>query len=200
MKHISEDQLVDLVDGETPSEVETHLDECDRCRSRVDTLARQLDDLRDIARESVDDAELHRLLVLFRRLGPAKRGGATDWLARLVRSSSSDPAPAAVRGVASGQLMEYDGGSHTVLLRAGARGSRPTVTVVGQIEPTAESGELGGTFSLTDEDGHVLVSDVDRFGEFQLDEVAPGRYSGAWWIGDRILVIPRIEIGIDDAS
>jgi hypothetical protein len=148
-----------------------------------------------MSRESVDDSELHRLKVLFRQLGPGENR-APRWIARLVRSSAA--APAAARGLASGEIAEYTAGPYTLMLRVGALGSRSTVSVIGQIANVEEQRSVGGTFALTPPNGRVRLSDVDEFGEFNLPEVEPGRYRGTWWFGDQIMVVHNVEIGSDD--
>ena len=199
MDHISEDQLVDLVTGLEDPEVRVHVGSCGRCRSRYELWLQRIEDLRDVTREGVDEREIHRLAVLYRQLGPG-RDRARSWVARLVRASSWSAAPAAVRGVAAGQLMEYSAGSHSVLLRVGARGSRPTVSVVGQIEAVDGDAEVGGAFALLAAEGETRIADVDRFGEFHLEGIEPGSYTGTWCFEDRVLVVPGVEIGTDDEA
>ncbi len=195
MDHLTEAHIIDLIEGEGPSEAEAHLAECSQCRSAQRLWQERIESLREMSRESLDDAELHRLRVLYRQLGPGK-DQAPRWIARLVRSSAA--APAAARGVASGEIMEYSAGPYTLMLRVGAQGSRSTVSVIGQIATNDRDRGIGGTFALTPPNGRVRLSDVDQFGEFNLPEVAPGSYRGTWWFGDQIMVVHDVEIGTDD--
>lgn len=195
MDHLTEAHIIDLIEGEGPSEAEAHLADCSKCRSEKRLWVDRIEALREMSRESVDDSELHRLKVLYRQLGPGQ-GRAPRWIARLVRSSAA--APAAARGVASGEIMEYNAGPYSLMLRVGAQGSRSTVPVIGQIASVEQNREIGGTFALTPPEGRVRLSDVDQFGEFNLPEVAPGSYQGTWWFGDQIMVVHDIEIGTDD--
>lgn len=195
MDHMTETQIIDLIEGEGPTEAEAHIAGCAQCGSLRKLWEERLEALREMSRETLDDTELHHLKVLFRQLGPGRKP-ASRWIAKLVRSSVA--APAAVRGVASGEIMEYSAGPYTLMLRVGARGTRPTVSVVGQIATVEEHRQIGGTFALTPPDGRVRLSDVDRFGEFNVPEVSPGNYRGTWWFGDQLMVVHDVEIGTDD--
>lgn len=195
MNHLTEAHIIDLIEGEGSSEAEAHLADCSRCRSEKRIWVERLEALREMSRESVDESELHRLKVLYRQLGPGQ-GRAPRWIASLVRSSAA--APAAARGVASGEIAEYSAGPYTLMLRVGAQGSRPTVSVIGQIATVDQDRDIGGTFALTPPTGPVRLSDVDQFGEFNLPEVEPGSYRGTWWFGDQIMVVHDVEIGSDD--
>ena len=195
MDHMSEGQIIDLIQGEGPSGAEDHIAQCSECRSVQHFWVERIDALREMSRESLDESELHRLRVLFRQLGPGQNR-APHWIAKLVRSSHS--APAAARGVASGEIMEYSAGPFNVMFRVGARGSRSTVSVVGQIEAVEAGNEIGGSFSLVSPGMPERFSDVDQFGEFHLPDVAPGSYRGTWWFEDQIMIVPEIEIGTDE--
>ena len=195
MDHLTEAHIIDLIAGEGPSEAEAHLADCSTCRSLERLWVERIESLREMSREGLDDSELHNLKVLYRQLGPGK-DRAPRWIARLVRSSAAGPA--AARGVASGEIMEYSAGPYSLMLRVGAQGSRPSVSVIGQIAPAEQGREIGGTFALTPSNGRVRLSDVDQFGEFNLPEVAPGNYRGTWWFGDQIMVVHDIEIGTDE--
>lgn len=195
MDHLTETHIIDLIEGEGSSEAEAHLADCSECRSERRLWVERIEALREMSRESVDDSELHRLKVLYRQLGPGQ-DRAPRWIAMLVRSSAA--APAAARGVASGEIMEYNAGPYSLMLRVGAKGSRSAVSVIGQIASNEQDREIGGTFALTPPNGRVRLSDVDQFGEFNLPEVAPGSYRGTWWFGDQIMVVHNVEIGTDD--
>jgi len=197
MNHLTEPHIIDLIEGEGSSEAEAHLAECSECRSEKRLWIGRFEALREMSRESVDESELHRLKVLYRQLGPGEER-FPRWTARLVRSSTA--APAAARGLASGEIAEYTAGPYTLMLRVGAQGSRPTVSVIGQIASEKQDRNIGGTFALTPPNGRVRLSDVDQFGEFNLPEVAPGSYRGTWWFGDQIMVVHDVEIGSDDES
>jgi len=195
MNHLTEAQIIDLIEGEGSSEAEAHLAGCSKCRSEKQLWVERVEALREMSRESVDESELHHLKVLYRQLGPGQ-DRVPRWIASLVRSSAA--APAAARGVASGEIMEYNAGPYTLMLRVGAQGSRSTVSVIGQIASIEQDRNIGGTFALTPPNGQVRLSDVDQFGEFNLPEVAPGSYRGAWWFGDQIMVVHDVEIATDD--
>ena len=198
MDHMSEAQIIELLDGEIPAEAEAHLAVCESCRSCYQGWVDRIEALAEMNQASLDDTELHRLAVLYRQLGPGA-DRRPNWIARLVRSSRT--APAAVRGLASGEVMEYSAGDVGVMLRVGARSAaRPTADVVGQIETEDESVALGGTFWLSREGGADRCSDVDEFGEFRLRGVKPGAYVGTWCHDDGVMVVPEIEIGADDGS
>jgi anti-sigma factor RsiW len=195
MDHLTEARIIDLIEGEAPSEAEPHLAACAECRSQKRLWVDRIEALREMSRVSVDESELHQLRVLYRQLGPGQ-DRAPRWIASLVRSSAATPA--ATRGVASGEIAEYVAGPYTLMLRVGARGTRPTVPVIGQIASVDEDRDIGGTFALTPPNGRVRISDVDQFGEFNLPEVEPGSYRGTWWFGDQIMVVHNVEIGTDD--
>lgn len=195
MDHMTEAQIIDLIEGEGPSEAEAHLAGCEQCSSLRELWVERLEALREMSRETLDEKELHHLKVLFRQLGPGSKP-VQRWIAELVRSSVA--APEAVRGLASGEIMEYSAGPYTLMLRVGARGTRAAVSVVGQIASDDDDRKIGGTFALTPPDGRVRMSDVDRFGEFNLPEVLPGSYRGTWWHGDQLMVVHNVEIGTDD--
>jgi len=196
MDHLTEAHIIDLIEGEGPSETEAHLADCSRCRSTKRLWVERIEALREISRETIDESELHNLKVLYRQLGPGQ-DRTPRWIASLVRSSAA--APAAARGVASGEIMEYHAGPFNVMLRVGARGSRPTVSVVGQIAADEDGNEIGGTFALSSPGKQGHFSHVDQFGEFHMPDVVPGSYRGTWWFEDQIVIVPAIEIGSDDA-
>jgi hypothetical protein len=195
MDHLTEAQIVDLIGGENTDGAEAHFDGCETCRSARDLWADRIEALREMSRESLDDSELHHLKVLYRHLGPGK-ARPESLIARLVRTSAT--APAATRGVAAGEIMEFGAESHTLMLRVGARGPRSTLSIVGQIAAAGGGRKIGGIFALTPPDGRVRLSDVDQFGEFQLTDVTPGTYRGTWWFEDQLMVVPDVEIGTDD--
>ena len=197
MDHMSEGQIIDLIQGEGPSDAEGHIAQCSECRSVQHLWVERIEALREMSRETLDDSELHHLRVLYRQLGPGQNRTAL-WIARLVRSSAA--APAAARGLVSGQIMEYNAGPYVLMLRVGAQGSRSAVSVIGQIASVEEDRKIGGTFALTPPNGQVLMSDVDEFGEFSLNGVVPGCYRGTWWFGDQFMVVHDVEIGTDDES
>lgn len=195
MEHLTEAHIIDLIEGDGSSEAEAHFAGCPECRSQERLWVDRIEALREMSREGVDDSELHHLKVLFRQLGPGP-GRAPRWIASLVRSSAASPA--AARGVASGEIMEYNAGPYTLMLRVGARGSRSTVSVIGQIATVDQDRGIGGTFALTPPSGRVRLSDIDQFGEFALPEVTPGTYQGTWWFGDQIMVVDNVGIATDD--
>ena len=195
MDHMTEAQIIDLIEGEGPTGADSHIEDCPRCRSVRNLWIERLEALREMNRETLDESELHLLRVLFRQLGPGQNQ-VQRWIAKLVRSSAA--APAAVRGVASGEIMKYSAGPYTLMLRVGAQRSRSTVSVVGQIASVKEDRQIGGTFVLTPPNGRVRLSDVDQYGEFNLTEVSPGSYRGTWWFGDQLMVVHEVEIGTDD--
>lgn len=197
MDHMNEAQIIDLIAGDGAPEDRAHLEACAECRAVEQRWIERVDALREIGREQLDEAEMHRLRVLFRQLGPGP-GRVVKWVAKLVRSSASAPATATARGVASGEIMDFSAGRYSLMLRVGARGSRQAVSVVGQVVCEEDDCAVGGMFALTPPDGRVRLSDVDRFGEFQLTDVAPGTYRGTWWFEDQLMVVPEVEIGTDD--
>ena len=195
MDHMTEAQIIDLVQGEDLPEVDAHLKECDQCRSLQQIWSERIDDLRALGRETLDDSEIHRLQVLFRHLGPSQSLGPR-WIADLVRSSQT--APSAARGLVTGEIMEYNAGPFNLMLQVGARGPHSQASVVGQIGTDDDDRPFGGTFSVISPEGHERFSDVDEFGEFHLADLPAGSYRGLWWFEDQTLVVPSIEIGTDD--
>ena len=195
MDHLTEAQIIDLIEGEGPSEAEAHLAACSECRSAKRLWVERIEALREMSRESVDESELHRLKVLYRQLGPGE-DRAPRWIASLVRSSAA--APAAARGVASGEIAEYtpDPTPSCCGSVPAGRGRRCPSSVRSQ--PSKNSASVGGTFALTPPGERVRLSDVDQFGEFNLPEVEPGSYRGTWWFGDQIMIVHNVEIGTDD--
>lgn len=196
MDHLTAAQIVDLIGGEESAEARQHLASCSRCRELEAAWVRRMDSLRELAREGLDPAELHRLRVMFRQLGPG-RDEAEHWLATLVRSS--DRQPVAVRGAASGTVSEYQAGPYTLLVRVGPVSRRETVSVHGQL--TQRHGESGaGTMALSSADGRAYVCDIDQFGEFHLREVPTGRYHALWWLERGAVEVTSLEIGTDEAG
>lgn len=195
MDHTTETQIIELLQGEDLPDVDTHLKDCDRCRSLHRLWSDRMDDLRSLNRESLDDSEVHQLRVLYRHLGPTT-SPSTRWLATLVRTSRT--APSAARGLVTGEIMEYSAGPFNIMLQVGARGPRSQTSVVGQIGTTEADCGIGGTFSVISAAGHERFSDVDEFGEFHLEDLPAGRYRGAWRFEDQMLIVPSIEIETDD--
>jgi hypothetical protein len=195
MDHITEAQIIELLQGEGSAEAVTHLKTCARCRSLQQLWNERIEGLRALSRESLDDLEIHRLRVLYRHLGPSE-DHLPRWIATLVRSSRT--APAAVRGLVSGEIMEYSAGPFNIMLQVGNHGPQSKVTMVGQIGTTEDEPQIGGTFSVISAAGHERFSDVDEFGEFHLADLPVGSYRGTWWFEDQMLIVPSIEIGPDD--
>jgi hypothetical protein len=196
MDHLTAAQIVDLIGGEDIPGARRHLEACSRCRELEAIWVRRMDSLREIEREGLDPAELHKLRVMYRQLGPKRAEGA-HWLANLVRSS--DRQPVAVRGAASGRVSEYEAGPYTLLVRVGPVSRKATVSVHGQL--TRKHGDAGvGTMALSAADGRAYVCDIDRFGEFHLREVTPGRYRALWWLDQGAVEVTDLEIGTDEAG
>ena len=195
MNHLSESQVIDLICGEDIAEATEHLKSCRRCRLLHRTWIQRMELLRDLHRESLDDAELHSLRAMYRHLGPKPSLG-TRWPATLVRAS--DGALAAVRGTASGTILEFSAGPYDVLLRVGTPDRRSTVAVYGQLTKGEGAGDLTGRASFTAGDGTTFICDVDRFGEFFLPDGTAGRYRVQLWINGGIVEIEDLQIGIDE--
>jgi hypothetical protein len=195
MDHLTEAQIIDLIQGEDLPEADAHLKECERCRSLQRLWSDRMDDLRSLSRESLDDSEIHRLRVLYRHFGPTESRGRR-WIAALVRSSHT--APGAARGLVSGEIMEYSAGPFNLMLQIGAPGPHSQASMIGQIGTTEDDRGFGGTFSVISATGHERFSDVDEFGEFHLADLPVGRYRGTWWFEDQMLIVPSIQIGTDD--
>lgn len=194
MNHLTAAQIIDLIGGDEQPGAREHLDSCSACRELHQTWLRRMDSLRDLERERLDESELHKLRVMYRQLGPKRADGA-HWLASLVRSS--DSAPAAVRGAASGAISEYEAGPYTLLVRVGPVGRGEKVSIHGQL--TATGGELGGgTLALSAADGRAYVCDIDRFGEFHLQRVPSGHYRALWWFEGGAVEVVDLEIGNDE--
>jgi hypothetical protein len=134
---------------------------------------------------------------MYRELGP-QPAGAARWLARLVRTSVLQPV--AVRGAVSGSISEYEAGPYNLLLRVGPTGRGLTVSVHGQL--TTMRGDVGGggTLALSALDGRAYVCDIDRFGEFHLAGVVPGRYRALWWIDGGAIELADLAIGGDETD
>ncbi len=194
MNHLGESQIIDLMCGEKGGQAADHLDSCVRCRRLHRRWIGRLESLRDLHRETLDQAELHNLRVMYRHLGPRPSLGRR-WAARLVRAS--DGQLAAVRGVASGTILEFSAGPYGVLLRVGTPDRRSTVAVYGQLTRGEDAGDLTGRASFAAGDGSTYVCDVDQFGEFFLPAGKPGRYRVQLWIGGEIVAIDDLEIGVD---
>jgi hypothetical protein len=196
MDHLTSAQIVDLIGGGDEPGAREHLDECPACRELEATWIGRMDSLRELEQERLDPAEVHRLRVMYRQLGPKRIEGSYR-LASLVRSS--DRQPAAVRGVAAGRVSEYEAGPYTLLVTVGPVGRRETVAVHGQL--TASRGEAGsGMMTLSSANGRAYICDIDRYGEFHLREVIPGRYRALWWVDEGAVEVADLEIGTDEAS
>jgi hypothetical protein len=152
--------------------------------------------LRDLHRESLDEAELHRLRVMYRQLGPHSVEGFR-WVGRLVRGSAMQPA--AVRGVVSGSTTEYEAGPYNLLMRVGPAGRGSTVSVHGQLTTTRGDAGSGGTMALSSTGSGAYVCDIDRFGEFHLKGVSPGRYRALLWVDGGAIELLDLSIGGDEA-
>jgi hypothetical protein len=194
MNHLSPSQLIDLICGEDIADAEEHLASCRQCRLLHQTWIRRIEDLTDLHRETLDEAEIHYLRTMFRHLGPKPSLG-TRWLAVLQRAS--DRPLAAVRGTASGSTLEYAAGPFHILLRVGTPDRRSSVAVYGQLE-NPEGGDLSGKASFTADDGTTRICDVDRFGEFFLADGSAGRYRVQLWIDGEVVEIDDLHIGLDD--
>lgn len=195
MSHVSESQIIDLICGEDLAEAAEHLKSCRRCRDLNRTWMRRMESLRDLHREGLDDAELHNLRAMYRHLGPKPSLG-TRWSAKLVRDS--DAPLAAVRGTTSGAILEFSAGPYDVLFRIGTPSRRSTVAVYGQLTSGEGAGDLAGSASFTAGDGTTFICDVDQFGEFYLPDGTAGRYRVQLWIGDVIVEIEELQIGLDE--
>ena len=195
MNHLSEAQIIDLICGEELAKADEHLKSCQRCRLLHRTWIRRMESLRDLHRESLDEAELHSLRAMYRYLGPKPSLG-TRWTATLVRAS--DGQLAAVRGTASGSILEFSAGPYNVLFRVGTPDRRSTVAVYGQLTGREGAGDLAGRAAFTAGDGTTFICDVDRFGEFFLPDGTAGRYRVQLWINGGVVDIEELEIGIDE--
>ena len=195
MNHLSESQVIDLIGGEDIAGAVEHLKSCRRCLNLHRTWIRRMEALRDLHRENLDEAEIHSLRAMYRHLGPKPSLG-TRWTATLVRAS--DGQLAAVRGTASGTILEFSAGPYDVLFRVGTPDRRSTVAVYGQLTGGEGAGDLAGRASFTAGDGSTFICDVDRFGEFFLPDGTAGRYRVQLWINGGILEIEELEIGIDE--
>ncbi len=197
MEHLTDERIVDLIGGDEIPGAHEHLDSCSRCRALHQQWLLRMELLRDLYRETIESPELHRLRVMYRELGP-QPAGAARWLARLVRTSVLQPA--AVRGAVSGSIAEYEAGPYNLLLRVGPTGRGSTVSVHGQL--TAARGDVGGggTMALSALGGRAYVCDIDRFGEFHLAGVVPGRYRALWWIDGGAIELADLAIGDDETG
>jgi len=197
MEHLTDERIVDLIGGDEIPGAHEHLVSCSRCRALHQQWLQRMELLRDLHRETVDTAELHRLRVMYRELGPQPAGTAR-WLARLVRTTAMQPA--AVRGAVSGSILEYEAGPYSLLLRVGTVGRGSTVSVHGQL--TTMRGDVGGggTMALSAVDGRAYVCDIDRFGEFHLARIVPGRYRALWWIDGGAIELADLAIGGDETD
>lgn len=194
MSHMDASQVIDLILGEEASGAADHLKSCRRCRQLHRTWIRRMESLRDLHRESLDEAESHRLRVMYRQLGPHPSVGGR-WLASLVRAS--DGQLAAVRGVASGTILEYSAGPYNVLLRVATPDLRSTIAVYGQLTKDDGAPDLSGWASFVADDGADFICTLDRFGEFHLPSGAPGCYRVVLWVGGEVVEIDDLRIGID---
>ncbi len=195
MNHLSESQVIDLICGEDIAEAAEHLKSCRRCHHLHRSWIRRMDSLRDLHRESLDDAELHNLRAMYRHLGPKPSLG-TRWPATLVRAS--DAPLAAVRGTTAGTILEFSAGPYNVMFRVGTPDRRSTVAVYGQLTSGEGTGDLAGRASFTAGDGTTFICDVDRFGEFFLPDGTAGRYRVQLWINGGIVEIEELQFGIDE--
>jgi hypothetical protein len=197
MDHITEQTIVDLIGGDEIAGAQEHLASCARCRELHRRWIERMELLRDLHRETLDEAELHRLRVMYRQLGPQPVEGVR-WVARLVRGSAMQPA--AVRGVVSGGIAEYEAGPYTLLVQVGPAGRGSTVSVHGQLTTTRGDAGSGGTMALSSTDSGAHVCDIDRFGEFHLKSVAPGRYRALLWVDGGAIELVDLSIGGDETQ
>ena len=196
MDHITEQTIVDLIGGGEIAGAREHLAACGRCRKLHRRWIERMESLRDLHRESLDEAELHRLRVMYRQLGPQPVEGFR-WAARLVRGSAMQPT--AVRGAVSGSITEYEAGPYNLLMRVGPAGRGSTVSVHGQLTTTRGDAGSGGTMALSSTDSGAYVCDIDRFGEFHLKGVSPGRYRALLWVDGGAIELFDLSIGGDEA-
>ena len=195
MEHITDQTVVDLIGGAEIAGAEEHLASCAQCRELQRIWVQRLASLRDLQRESLDESELHRLRVMYRQLGPRPVEGMR-WVARLVRGS--DLQPAAVRGVVSGSIIEYEAGPYTLLVRVGPGGRGSKVSVHGQLTTSAGDAGSSGTMALSSTDNGAYICDIDRFGEFHLKGVSPGRYRALLWVDGGAIELVDLSIGGDE--
>jgi len=104
-----------------------------------------------------------------------------------------------VRGGASGVVSEYEAGPFTLLVHVGPEDRRSRVTVHGQLSSRL-AGSGAGTMALSAADGRAYVCDIDQFGEFHLEGVAPGRYRALWWLQENVVEVADLEIGDHDTG
>jgi len=187
--HLEDLTIIQLLRGEDDPEAQRHLDGCRRCLETLRFWRHIVDGLRQIDKESIDDAELHRLAVLYRQLGPGK-GALPSWEARPVRPGSL--ATAAVRG--AGELVELAAGPCTVVLQVETE--RASVTSIhGQLVCEEKGIADGGRVVFLSDGGDGYVADVDSFGEFHLDRLPVGRYRAAWYVSGGLVTLQSIQVG-----
>jgi hypothetical protein len=71
--------------------------------------------------------------------------------------------------------------------------------VHGQLTTTRGEAGSGGTMALSSTDSGAYVCDIDRFGEFHLKGVSPGRYRALLWVDGGAIELFDLSIGGDEA-
>jgi hypothetical protein len=196
MKHLDVDRVIEAVTGRASDAERVHVDTCDRCRSEVESWRKDLEALRELEAESMSDAELHRLRVMFRQLGPARE--RPSLVARLIRRSEP-AAAAAVRGGVTSTFEEYQAGPFGVVLQIRPAG-HDLFDVHGQL--STDAGPVGdeAVAVLSSADGWVGRATLDAHGEFRLRGVPAGPYALFWSVRDTHVRIDQLWVGDDDAA
>lgn len=204
MSHLSESELVDLLEGRGSRADQAHVGECESCRQGLEEWRQLLEDLRAVGSSQLERDELHRLRSLFRARGPVT-SGCREWIARLMPSAEG---PAlAVRGGGAAPV-ELSAGPFHVAVQVRAMTQASGYTVHGQVfadpdsmEPCDEMSDgepdLQGEVIMSAEQGAagaMCTGEIDDLGEFSVRVPGAGRYRATLHLPLSRIVIEGLEI------
>jgi hypothetical protein len=130
----------------------------------------------------------------------ARRRGLRGFVARIGAALVSDnfsPAPAFARGVDEARQLLYTAESYDVDLLVTEAGMTRRLRVAGQVL-AADFGETAQLRVELGRDGRVdAVAETSDVGEFEFDDVEPGRYDIHIFGGHREIVVARVPVALE---
>ena len=195
MDHLPDDRLLDVARGDGTAMDQAHLSGCSTCRGAVEEWRTWLEDLRAVARESIDDVDRHRLATLFRhRAGVSSSPGIGGWIAALVRDLR--PAAVGVRSSVVPRLQEHEAGPYRLVLQLQLPTADRGASIHGHVE--SDTADVAGHVVMTSSSGQAFVSPVDEFGEFDLQMLPPGEYRASWFLPLGRVTLESLRLTDDD--
>ena len=179
------DLLHHAVEGSLPQEWRPHVErDCPQCQRRW-RLVLRLPQVSRLLQEEPPERLRRMAMSLAEGAGPLERLRA--WVGRLMDPPRLTPA---LRGTSSAQMLRYQAGDLYELDLTHLESS----DLVGQLL-AIESGTAPATGSVVlQQDERSWTTDLDEFGEFQFEEVSPGRYDLWFAFDDERILIEDIDL------